>query len=213
MPYPQGMAYLFYKPKPYLMEFFENQLYHLYNRGNNQQPIFFNHNNYLYFLEKVRKFILPYCETLNYSLMPNHFHFFIYADYRSIQTRKIGDRDRNIVSEGVRNLLQTYSKAINKQNKTTGSLFQQNTRAKQISEGSRIYGPTCFHYIHQNAWKARLVKKMEDWEYCSFKDYAGLRNGTLCNKKLAFGLLDLDPKTFYNDSYNIIDDSVQDFIL
>jgi len=31
--------------------------------------------------------------------------------------------------------------------------------------------------------KAGLVKKAEDWKFSSAKDFAGLRNGTLCNKE------------------------------
>jgi len=45
---------------------------------------------------------------------------------------------------------------------------------------------------------------MEDWEYSSFKDYAGIRNGSLCIKNLAFELLDLIEENFYKDSYAII---------
>ena len=117
------------------MEFFENELFHVYNRGNNQQKIFFRPENYIYFLKKVRKFILPACDILAYCLMPNHFHFLIYADFRTIQTIAISGKERNIFSEGVRNLLQTYTKAINKQNNATGSLFQQNTKAKPAFKG------------------------------------------------------------------------------
>jgi hypothetical protein len=54
--------------------------------------------------------------------------------------------------------------------------------------------------------KAGLVNKMEDWNYSSFKDYIGTRNGTLCNKNLAFQLLDINPTTFYHDSYAVIND-------
>jgi hypothetical protein len=118
----------------------------------------------------------------------------------------VGGKERNILSEGIRNLLQTYTKGINEQNGTTGSLFQQNTKAKTISKGSNLYDLLCFHYIHQNPMKAKLVVKMEDWEYSSFRDYCGLRNGTLCNKALAVQLLDIDMKTFYEDSYKIIND-------
>lgn len=116
--------------------------------------------------------------------------------------------EKNLFSEGIRNLLQTYAKAINKQNNSIGSLFQQNTKFKCLSEGSKLYGEVCFHYNHQNPMKARLVKKMEEWEYSSFKDYAGFRNGTLCNKALAFELFDFNPLTFYQDSYNVIKDEV-----
>lgn len=40
-----------------IMQFSEGALYHIYNRGNNQQPIFFSRDNYLYFLEKVNKYV------------------------------------------------------------------------------------------------------------------------------------------------------------
>ncbi len=188
------------------MEFQANQIYHIYNRGNIKQPIFFKPENYTYFLEKVRKFILPHCEILSYCLMPNHFHFQIYSDERTTQTKRIGTTERNVLSEGIRNLLQTYTKAINIQNTTTGSLFQQNTKAKCLSDGSIYYSETCFHYIHQNPMKAGLVSKMEDWIYSSFKDFCGFRNGTLCNKDLAFQLLGIDKQTFYTNAYMVIAD-------
>ena len=186
------------------MEFFENELYHIYNRGNNRQQIFFKPDNYLYFLNKVRKFLLPHCDILAYCLMPNHFHFLINADSRTTSTKIIADKEKNILSEGIRMLLSSYTQAINKQNKTSGSLFQQNTKAKAITKDSNLYDLLCFHYIHQNPMKAKLVEKMEDWVYSSFKDYCGLRKGTLCNQELAFRLLDFDKKTFYEDSYRII---------
>lgn len=188
------------------MEFFENEIYHIYNRGNNRQQLFFSLENYLYFLKKVRKFILPHCDILAYSLMPNHFHFLIHANHRTTSNKEIGGKAKNVLSEAIRNLLQTYSKGINKQNNSTGSLFQQNTKSKCISKGSNLYGLICLHYIHQNAMKAKLVNKMEEWDFSSFKDYCGLRNGTLCNKELTIQLLDINMKTFYEDSYKLISD-------
>lgn len=188
------------------MQFFENELFHIYNRGNNQQQLFFKPENYLFFLKKVRKHILPYCDIMSWCLMPNHFHFLINADNRTVQTKKIAGTERNVLGEGIRNLLSSYSQAINKQNNTTGSLFQQNTKAKPISKGSNLYDRTCFHYIHQNPLKAKLVSKMEDWEYSSFKNHCGKRNGSLANQELAIRLLALDMSRFYEDSYRIIED-------
>jgi putative transposase len=186
------------------MEFFKNEIYHIYNRGNNRQRIFFGVDNYIFFLKKVRRFILPYCDILSYSLMPNHFHFLIHSDERTIATKLIAGQNKNILSEGIRHMLSSYTQAINKQNHFTGSLFQQNTKARPIVKGSRNYDLTVFHYIHQNAYQAKLVEKMEDWEYSSFPDYCDRRNGTLCNKELAIKLLGLNMKTFYEDSYRHI---------
>jgi REP element-mobilizing transposase RayT len=136
--------------------------------------------------------------------MPNHFHFLIKSDERTIATKSVADKDKNVLSEGIRHLLSSYTQAINKQNSSTGSLFQQNTKAKAIVKGSRNYDQICLHYIHQNPLKAKLAKRMEEWEYSSFLDYCGKRNGTLCNKELAVKTLDINLKTFYEDSYRQI---------
>jgi REP element-mobilizing transposase RayT len=83
------------------MEFFENELYHIYNRGNNKQKIFFTPENYLYFMKKVRIFLLSCCDILAYCLMPNHFIFFIHSDKRTIATKSIGSKENDYC--GLRN--------------------------------------------------------------------------------------------------------------
>jgi REP-associated tyrosine transposase len=186
------------------MQFFANELYHIYNRGNNRRKIFFSDRNYLFFLEKLRISVLPYCDMLAYCLMPNHFHFFIHSDQRAIATKPFGANQQNVLSEGIRRLLSSYTQAVNNQNNSTGSLFQQNTKAKAIVSGDANYDLTCFNYIHQNPIVANLVKRMEDWPYSSFADCCGLRNGSICNKELAIKFLGLNMKTFYEESYRII---------
>jgi putative transposase len=185
------------------MKFSKNELYHIYNRGNHRQQIFFRPANYLFFFKKIRKFLLPYCDMLAYCLMPNHFNFLINADTRTVQKKLISGKSKNVLSEGIKNLLSSYAKAINVQNKWTGSLFQQNTKAKCLERFDKDYGLVCFNYIHQKPFKARLVEKLEDWPYSSFGDYCGFQNETICicNKKLAFQLLNLNEETFYKDSY------------
>jgi len=141
---------------------------------------------------------------LAYCLMPNHFHLLINADIRTVQTKFISGKPKNLLSESIKTILSSYAQAINRQNKSVGSLFQQNTKAKSLLGIEKDYHVACFNYIHQNPVKARLVKKIEDWPYSSFSDYCGFRNDTLCNKKLGLQLLDLNEETFYNDSYMII---------
>ena len=36
------------------MHFEPNQIYHVYNRGNNKQPVFVTEANYHYFLQKIK---------------------------------------------------------------------------------------------------------------------------------------------------------------
>ena len=59
------------------IEFSNGQIYHVFNRGNNLQTVFFIRENYLFFLDKIRKSILPHANILAWCLMPNHFHLMI----------------------------------------------------------------------------------------------------------------------------------------
>ncbi|MGB0861371.1 MAG: transposase [Saprospiraceae bacterium] len=54
-----------------------NQYYHIYNRGNRNQTIFFQEKNYAYFLKRYGEYMNNYWNTFAYALLPNHFHFFI----------------------------------------------------------------------------------------------------------------------------------------
>lgn len=188
--------------------------YHIYNRGNNKQRIFFYRDNYLFFIRKIRKHLLPHLHLIAYCLMPNHFHLLAYPKESIVPVK---------FSNDLRVMLRSYTRAINNQEKRTGSLFQQHTKIKPL-EGSgatttshtmtsshsmtsaEFYPFVCFHYIHQNPLKAGLVMNMKDWEMSSFCDYAGLRQGTLCAKKLAYELLDIpsNPTSFIHQSVKVV---------
>ena len=51
--------------------------YHIYNRGNNKQVIFYNDGNYAYFLDKYRAYMADYWDTYAWALMENHFHLVV----------------------------------------------------------------------------------------------------------------------------------------
>lgn len=181
------------------MKFREGQVFHIYNQGNNRQNIFFNNKNYLYFLSKVRKYIYPYCDIIAYSLIPNQFNFLIYAN--SITVSK-DERNRNYLSEGLRILLSSYCKGINVQEKRTGSLFTQNSHIKSLDINS-LSALACFVYILQKPKYSGFTEKLANWDFSSYKDYTGLRNGTLCNINLAFDLLGID-----SEDIKVFSDSV-----
>jgi len=178
------------------MHFEKENIYHVYNRGNRKQLIFYSERNYIFFLEKIKKYLLPHCTILAYCLMPNHFHILIHADARS--EKLVSNNSiiiQNVMSEGIRMLLSSYAKAINKQEGKTGSLFQQKTKAKPIipeninmenlKESVCMYGSECFNYIHHNPVKAGLVMKPEEWKYSSFNDYNTENSKSFCDRNLA----------------------------
>ena len=188
-----------------------NQLYHVFNQGNDRQRIFFNDDDYRFFLKKARNHIIPEADLLAYCLMPNHFHFLVYTSERSCEVFTSGNIEVQKLTSAFRVQLSSYTNFVNKRDKRSGSLFRQRTKYKPLTSVAKSanLGLICFHYIHQNPLKARLVKRMEDWEFSSFKDYAGLRDDTICNYQLAANVLDIRKETFVQESYGIIRDDLR----
>ena len=66
--------------------------YHLFNRGNNKQNIFYKQKNYGYFLQKYADYMESYLDTLAYCLLPNHFHLLVKVkDLKTILKQAIED--------------------------------------------------------------------------------------------------------------------------
>ena len=114
--------------------------YHLYNRGNNKEKLFYYEGNYDFFLEKYRKYCSPFVETYCYCLLPNHFHFLIRIKDEEINPRK--------VSNQFRKLFITYARMINNQESRTGCLVSKNFRRIEINDEK--YLKNLVIYIHKN---------------------------------------------------------------
>ncbi|TCC92233.1 transposase [Pedobacter frigiditerrae] len=187
------------------MEFIEDSIYHIYNRGNNRQQIFFTDENYLFFLEKIRSGFSLHCEILSYCLMPNHFHFIVLI--KSKEDGRIRD-----LNSAIAIILRSYTRAVQKQENFTGSLFQQKTKAKKLVGNVNetvSYLSICAHYIHQNPLKAGLVKILKDWKYSSYPDYVGLRNGSLCNRELFYAFAGISKEQFLIESETLVSEKLQ----
>lgn len=124
---------------------------------------------------------------------------------------QIGGIFMNKVTNGFRLLLSDYAQKINEQQKRSGALFRPKTKVKLVETHDEFYPSICFHYIHQNPVKANLATKIEQWTYSSFNDYAGFRNGTLCNQESATQLMNISKETFYEDSCKIVDEKYKEY--
>ncbi|NJO48682.1 MAG: transposase [Leptolyngbyaceae cyanobacterium RM2_2_4] len=139
--------------------------YHVYNRGNNHQLIFFERENYLYFLRLIRQNLISNgVDVVAYCLMPNHYHLLVY-----LQTDEL--------SEAISSLSLSYTKAINKRFNRVGSLFQGRFQRILVTQTEHLVALT--RYVHLNPVKANLVDQPEDWEFSSYLEYAELRKGNL----------------------------------
>ncbi len=54
------------------------QYYHIYNRGNNRENLFYEERNYRYFLKLYARHVQPVVDTFAYCLLHNHFHSLVY---------------------------------------------------------------------------------------------------------------------------------------
>ena len=112
------------------------------------------------------------------------------------------------LQESIAIMLRSYTRAINIQEKRSGSLFKPHTKAECLTKfqgitpsfyGNQInvripekeYPIVCWNYIHNNPVTANMVDRAEEYIYSSCRDFIGLRDGKLINKNRAkeFGLI------------------------
>ena len=173
------------------MHFEEGHVYHIINRSN--EKIFYCNENYLFFIRKIRRHLEPICEIIAWCLMPNHFHLIIMANAQS--TNFTGESHRpgtQLFSKNLGIVLSSYTRAINNSNRRRGKLFGHKTKALQITHRNENYLLNCIHYIHHNPLDSGIVNKLEDWEYSSYLDYSGKRNGTLINRDLIRDIFNIE---------------------
>lgn len=143
--------------------------YHIYNRGNNRENIFYQPQNYTYFLNNWKKYLVDFLDVYSFCLLPNHFHFLTKVkSEKLIMLQEENSFDINLLrEEKFRRLFITYSQAINKAQGRTGSLFQK--RFKRIKVKSDRYFYRLVHYIHHNPVHHNYCHSIDKWKYSSFK--------------------------------------------
>ena len=175
--------------------FAPNSYYHVFNRGNNKQDIFLDKQDHMLFLWRLKEALLPgsadftpkgrYSRKLlpegafnlfAYCLMPNHFHLLIKQDTEIP------------VSKLITKVCTSYAKYFNKKYERVGQVFQDQFKAIKVEKDSYLLWLSA--YIHQNPRVAGLVNNLENWEWGSYLDYIGLRQGKLCDRNFILGMMD-----------------------
>ena len=150
--------------------FYQGTYSHIYNRGNGKQKIFLDRTDYIFYLKKLREFKQKQkVSIICYCLMPNHIHLLIRQD-SEIPIYKF-----------VLSLHTSYSMYYNKKYDRVGHLFQGRFKQKNITEDEYLL--QLAGYIHLNPVIDKLIEKAEDYQWSSYPDYVGLREGTLCDKE------------------------------
>jgi putative transposase len=133
-------------------------IYHVYNRGTLQMPIFNDNRDYLRFLTKLFEYKQKYAVIVSaYCLMPNHFHLLL--------KEPMGRLNENIsnISMMMKVLLNAYGKYYCAKYKHSGNVFQGRFKSKRINSDG--YYLQVLDYILENPVRKKLVKKREHWPF------------------------------------------------
>ena len=155
-----------------------NENYHLFSRAVGNEKLFLSHDNYRFFLEKLKQHTSGVCDLYAYSLLPNHFHLLakikeeapIIERFQEVKKKKfqpLEDDISDFIMERFSNFLNSYTKAFNKVNKRRGALFTDYLKRSKVSESSDF--TSYIWYVHKNAVHHQLVKSVGDWKYDSYK--------------------------------------------
>lgn len=144
--------------------------FHLYNRGNNNENLFLEQDNYTYFLFLMKKYLLQVADVYSYCLLPNHFHVIVKFYEVSQETADIKNRSSRL-HQPISNMLNAYTKAINKRYKRKGSLFQEHLKRIKITEES--YLRNLIVYVNTNS----AHHQIEDYRTYKHSSYEALISG------------------------------------
>ena len=113
----------------------------------------------------MRRYFNPdVLSLLAYCLMPNHYHLLVYL------------KTENISKKVMQPFGTSYVKAVNKQQKRVGPLYQGPFKAKLVDNDTYLAHLT--RYIHLNPVYANLVGHPADWPYYSYTEYVCVSQGT-----------------------------------
>ena len=166
----------------------ESYFYHIYNRGNNGGNIFFDSENYRYFLKLLAKYVIPVADIYCYCLMKNHFHLLIKA--KNVDEINNSDLSYSTVetpmfvsaSKQFSHMFNAYAQAINKRYSRSGSLFEKPFERKRIL--NEDYLRQVILYIHNNPVHHGFCASADDYQWSSYLSILSPSNSRLKRKEV-----------------------------
>ncbi len=140
--------------RPLRLEF-PGAVYHLTARGNARQDVFLDDGDRARFLALLgREIGQQGWRCYAYCLMGNHYHLVVETPEPNL-------------SAGMRRLNGVYTQAFNRNHERIGHLFQG--RYKSILVERDSYLMELCRYVVLNPVRARLVTRVEDWRWSSYR--------------------------------------------
>lgn len=167
-----------------------DEIYHVFNRGNNRQPTFSVKSDYKRAVQTIRFYRFKYLpirlskflfldtqkqneitesldkenetliQILSYCLMPNHYHFLLK------QTEDKG------ISKFISNFQNSYTRYFNTKHERDGSIFLGQFKAVRIETEEQLVHVS--RYIHLNPHSGYVIKnltQLETYDWSSFSNF------------------------------------------
>ena len=196
-----------------------DNIYHLFSRATGMEKLFLSHENYLFFLQKLKQHTSNICQLYCYSLIPNHFHLLakikdeesIINHFEEVKKKPFSPLKHDLndfIMERFSNFLNSYTKAFNKVYKRKGALFMDYLKRSKMNDSDDF--TSYVWYVHKNAVHHKLTKSIGEWPYDSYRSLISDAPTSLLRKDVIewFGSKDafirfhqqnIDPKIDLND--------------
>jgi putative transposase len=184
----------------YAASFYEDGIFHVYNRTNNKERLFMSDENRLYFLRQYAKYLAPFLDTFCWSLLSNNFHFLVQvksaADIKKypekLGTQQLKPAEKKFLANEAtmqevpelqwKRFFTSYSMAFNKQQARAGNLFHRPFKRVEVNKESHFTQAVI--YIHANALKHKLCNGFMLYKWSSWHSLISDKPTLLCRHKL-----------------------------
>jgi REP element-mobilizing transposase RayT len=154
-------------------ELYCSGIFHVYNRAVGKKQLFENDSDYVYFLNKLKRFILPIAQFHAYCLLPNHFHLLVALNSEKeieqnlpTTNQQIRNNQSKFLSQQFNRCFNSYSKSFNKAHHVSGKLLDSPFKRVEVNQDD--YYSQLIYYIHRNPIHHGLAKRWDKWKYSSY---------------------------------------------
>ena len=173
---------------------YPGEIYHVYNRAVEKRTIFYDEQDYNYFLQKILFYrLVTGIRLFTYCIIPNHHHFTLkeptpgVVDPGGRYKPNVNQFKGSAIAKFMGLLANSYTKYFNCKYDHSGRIFQGPFQSKLIDNDA--YLKKIIPYINLNPVKHKIVKDIKDWPYTSHHEYVDKKKFMLIDKE---SLIDFD---------------------
>ena len=143
--------------------------YHIVNRGVDKRVVYKDEEDFHHFLKLLCSASLIYEVTVHsYVLMSNHYHLLIETSQENL-------------SKYMKHINAYYAMYFNKKYKRSGHLWQGRFKSWFVTDEAYLYALVA--YIEYNPIKAKMIKKLGEYKYSSYRAFGEKEEAIACMKE------------------------------